>query len=168
MHHSRDCNAACLLFMQNWNKLFHPILLVCVLYYMMGLACVNPHIYGDYLSHMLVACGIKVSSTQVKSSPQKIRSPFASLRVILTSRQSLFVLSIVAVGDVQRPFVCLFILFSHWCLPCVQAGEVWYEVAGELAQEGLRPVTPDQECLTEIMHTHEGKAEFVLKRQVQQ
>ena len=48
----------------------------------------------------------------------------------------------------------------------VQAGEVWYEVAGELAQEGLRPVTPDQECLTEILHTHEEKAEECLKLQV--
>ena len=48
----------------------------------------------------------------------------------------------------------------------LQAGEVWYEVAGELAQEGLRPVTPDQECLTEIWQTHEEKAEEILKKQV--
>lgn len=39
-------------------------------------------------------------------------------------------------------------------------------MAGELAQEGLRPVTPDQECLTEIWQTHEEKAEEVLKKQV--
>ena len=51
-------------------------------------------------------------------------------------------------------------------LVCIQAGEVWYEVAGELAQEGLRPVTPDQECLTEIWQTHEEKAEEILKKQV--
>ena len=43
---------------------------------------------------------------------------------------------------------------------------MWYEVAGELSQEGLRPVTPDQECLTEILHTHEEKAEETLKLQV--
>ena len=36
-------------------------------------------------------------------------------------------------------------------------------MAEELAQEGLRPVTPDQECLTEILHTHEEKAEETLK-----
>ena len=48
----------------------------------------------------------------------------------------------------------------------MQSGEVWYEVAGELAQEGLRPVTPDQECLTEIWQTHEEKAEETLKKQV--
>lgn len=48
----------------------------------------------------------------------------------------------------------------------MQSGEVWNEVAEELAQEGLRPVTPDQECLTEILHTHEGKAEETLKTQV--
>lgn len=48
----------------------------------------------------------------------------------------------------------------------MQAGEVWYEVAGELAQEGLRPVTPDQECLTEIWQIHEEKAEETLKKQV--
>jgi hypothetical protein len=39
-------------------------------------------------------------------------------------------------------------------------------VAEELAQEGLRPVSPDQECLTEILHTHEEKAEETLKIQV--
>lgn len=38
-------------------------------------------------------------------------------------------------------------------------------MAEELAQEGLRPVTPDQECLTEILHTHEEKAEETLKAQ---
>jgi len=43
---------------------------------------------------------------------------------------------------------------------------VWYEVAGELAQEGLRPVTPDQECLVEIMQAHETKAENTLRQQV--
>ena len=43
---------------------------------------------------------------------------------------------------------------------------MWYEVAGELAQEGLRPVTPDQECLTDIWQTHEEKAEEILKKQV--
>ena len=47
-----------------------------------------------------------------------------------------------------------------------QSGEVWYEVAGELAQEGLRPVTPDQECLTDILQTHEEKAEETLRIQV--
>lgn len=47
----------------------------------------------------------------------------------------------------------------------LQSGEVWNEVAEELAQEGLRPVTPDQECLTEILHTHEEKAEETLKVQ---
>lgn len=55
-------------------------------------------------------------------------------------------------------------LVSNFFAP--QAGEVWYEVAGELAQEGLRPVTPDQECLTGILQTHEGKAEETLKLQV--
>ena len=39
-------------------------------------------------------------------------------------------------------------------------------MAGELAQEGLRPVSPDQECLQDIMHTHEEKAEETLKLQV--
>ena len=43
---------------------------------------------------------------------------------------------------------------------------MWNEVAGELAQEGLRPVSPDQECLQDIMHTHEEKAEETLKLQV--
>ncbi len=53
------------------------------------------------------------------------------------------------------------------CVPCVvQSGEVWYEVAGELTQEGLRPVTPDQECLTNILQTHEEKAEETLRIQV--
>lgn len=51
-------------------------------------------------------------------------------------------------------------------LSCVQSGEVWYEVAGELTQEGLRPVTPDQECLTNILQTHEEKAEETLRIQV--
>ena len=46
-----------------------------------------------------------------------------------------------------------------------KAGEVWNEVAGELAQEGLRPVSSDQECLQDIMHTHEEKAEETLKLQ---
>lgn len=49
----------------------------------------------------------------------------------------------------------------------LQSGEVWNEVAGELAQEGLRPVSPDQESLQEILHTHEEKAEETLKLQVQ-
>ena len=47
-----------------------------------------------------------------------------------------------------------------------QVGEVWYEVAGELAQEGLRPVTPDQEMLQEVLHSHEEKAENTLRLQV--
>lgn len=41
-------------------------------------------------------------------------------------------------------------------------------MAEELAQEGLRPVTPDQECLTEVLQTQEGKAEETLKAQVPQ
>ena len=58
-----------------------------------------------------------------------------------------------------------------WCMycslcVCPQSGEVWYEVAGELAQEGLRPVTPDQEALQEVLHSHEEKAECTLKQQV--
>ncbi|XP_065920995.1 cilia- and flagella-associated protein 69-like [Dysidea avara] len=44
-------------------------------------------------------------------------------------------------------------------------GEAWYEVAGELAQEGTRPITPDQECLQEILQITERKAEEVLKKQ---
>lgn len=47
----------------------------------------------------------------------------------------------------------------------LKAGEVWSEVAGELAQEGLRPVTPDRESLQEVLHTHEEKAEETLKIQ---
>jgi len=47
-----------------------------------------------------------------------------------------------------------------------QEGEAWYEVAGELAQEGTRPITPDQECLQEILQITERKAEEVLKKQV--
>lgn len=43
---------------------------------------------------------------------------------------------------------------------------MWYEVAGELAQEGLRPVTPDQEMLQEVLHSHEEKAENTLRLQV--
>ena len=52
------------------------------------------------------------------------------------------------------------------CPPCPQSAEVWYEVAGELAQEGLRPVTPDQETLQEVLHSHEEKAEQTLRLQV--
>lgn len=39
-------------------------------------------------------------------------------------------------------------------------------MAGELAQEGTRPITPDQECLQEILQISERKAEEVLKKQV--
>ena len=39
-------------------------------------------------------------------------------------------------------------------------------MAGELAQEGLRPVTPDQEALQEVLHSHEEKAENTLRLQV--
>lgn len=48
----------------------------------------------------------------------------------------------------------------------LKEGEAWYEVAGELAQEGTRPITPDQECLQEILQITEQKAEEVLKKQV--
>lgn len=48
----------------------------------------------------------------------------------------------------------------------LKEGEAWYEVAGELAQEGTRPITPDQECLQEILQITEQKAEGVLKKQV--
>lgn len=48
----------------------------------------------------------------------------------------------------------------------MKEGEAWYEVAGELAQEGTRPITPDQECLQEILQITERKAEEVLKKQV--
>lgn len=42
---------------------------------------------------------------------------------------------------------------------------MWYEVAGELAQEGLRPTTPDQEDLQEILQSFEERAEEVIKQQ---
>ena len=42
---------------------------------------------------------------------------------------------------------------------------MWYEVAGELAQEGLRPTTPDQEDLQEILQSFEERAEYVIKQQ---
>ena len=48
----------------------------------------------------------------------------------------------------------------------MQSGEVWHEIAEELMQESLRPVSPDRECISEIMHTYKGKAELVLKLQV--
>ena len=51
-------------------------------------------------------------------------------------------------------------------IPTTQSGEVWHDVAGELAQEGLRPVTPDQEALQEVLHSHEEKAENTLQLQV--
>uniref|UniRef100_A0A1X7TFY1 Cilia- and flagella-associated protein 69 ARM repeats domain-containing protein n=1 Tax=Amphimedon queenslandica TaxID=400682 RepID=A0A1X7TFY1_AMPQE len=48
-----------------------------------------------------------------------------------------------------------------------KTGEVWYEVGSELAQEGLRPTSPDQECLQEIIHCSEERAEEEAKeRQV--
>ena len=50
--------------------------------------------------------------------------------------------------------------------PPPQSAEVWYEVAGELALEGLRPVTPDQEALQQILHSDEERAEFIHKHQV--
>lgn len=58
------------------------------------------------------------------------------------------------------------LLLLHYSPPCSQSAEVWYEVAGELAQEGLRPVTPDQETLQEVLHSHEEKAEQTLRLQV--
>ena len=57
-------------------------------------------------------------------------------------------------------------LVSPSLAPPPQSGEVWYEVAGELSQEGLRPVTPDQEALQEVLHSHEEKAEHTLRLQV--
>ncbi|XP_019861488.1 PREDICTED: cilia- and flagella-associated protein 69-like isoform X4 [Amphimedon queenslandica] len=48
-----------------------------------------------------------------------------------------------------------------------KTGEVWYEVGSELAQEGLCPTSPDQECLQEIIHCSEERAEEEAKeRQV--
>lgn len=47
----------------------------------------------------------------------------------------------------------------------LKTGEVWYEVGSELAQEGLRPTSPDQECLQEIIHCSEEKAEEVTRQQ---
>ncbi len=38
-------------------------------------------------------------------------------------------------------------------------------MAGELAQEGLRPTTPDQEDLQEILQSFEERAEDVIKQQ---
>ena len=42
---------------------------------------------------------------------------------------------------------------------------MWYEVASELSQEGLRPTSPDQECLEEIIQCSEEKAEEVTRQQ---
>ena len=38
-------------------------------------------------------------------------------------------------------------------------------MAGELAQEGLRPTTPDQESLQEILQCSEERAEEVIRQQ---
>ena len=38
-------------------------------------------------------------------------------------------------------------------------------MGSELAQEGLRPTSPDQECLQEIIHCSEEKAEEVTRQQ---
>ena len=38
-------------------------------------------------------------------------------------------------------------------------------MAGELAQEGLRPTTPDQEDLQEILQSYEERSEDVIKQQ---
>ena len=38
-------------------------------------------------------------------------------------------------------------------------------MAGELAQEGLRPTTPDQESLQEILQCSEERAEEVMRQQ---
>ena len=43
---------------------------------------------------------------------------------------------------------------------------MWYELASELAQEGLRPITPDQEGMQEILQCAEEKTEEVIKQQV--
>ena len=55
---------------------------------------------------------------------------------------------------------------NYYYVLTLKEGEAWYEVAGELAQEGTRPITPDQECLQEILQITERKAEEVLKKQV--
>ena len=55
-------------------------------------------------------------------------------------------------------------IISYSCI-IFKTGEVWYEVAGELAQEGLRPTTPDQEDLQELLQSYEERAEDVIKQQ---
>ncbi|XP_019861484.1 PREDICTED: cilia- and flagella-associated protein 69-like isoform X1 [Amphimedon queenslandica] len=47
-----------------------------------------------------------------------------------------------------------------------KTGEVWYEVGSELAQEGLCPTSPDQECLQEIIHCSEERAEEVTRQHI--
>ena len=61
---------------------------------------------------------------------------------------------------------CCNLVITHLSEYVLKEGEAWYEVAGELAQEGTRPITPDQECLQEILQITEQKAEEVLKKQV--
>lgn len=70
-------------------------------------------------------------------------------------------------ASVITKIVCLLMDGSSLPYPLLQTGEVWYEVAGELAQEVVRPVTPDQEGLQEILQCAEERAEKVTKRQHQ-
>lgn len=53
-----------------------------------------------------------------------------------------------------------FVSLSH-----IQTDEVWYEVASELAHHKLRPSSPDQECLQEIIQCSEERAEEIIRQQ---
>eukprot|EP00127_Corallochytrium_limacisporum_P002388 Clim_evm29s119 gene=Clim_evmTU29s119 len=46
-----------------------------------------------------------------------------------------------------------------------KVGEIWSDISEELRREGLRPTTPDQECLDTIFGSCHQKAQNLLERQ---
>lgn len=47
----------------------------------------------------------------------------------------------------------------------LQTGEVWQEINGELSSEGVRPISPDQEALNNIIIIMEDTARRVRSEQ---
>ena len=46
-------------------------------------------------------------------------------------------------------------------------GEVWVEISDELAFEGIRPISPDQECIETVKEIFLGKVEGVRQKQLE-
>ncbi|XP_074659218.1 cilia- and flagella-associated protein 69-like isoform X2 [Tubulanus polymorphus] len=129
--------------------------------------------------------GVEVLTGYMKMNPRKISSGLGHHRLMLSTVDAIWcaVVGCYSTEDIFLETEGVFLLLdlletcpksmhnlilgclldlteNPKCLPHInKLGEVWTEVVKELEMEGVRPVTPDQECLETITRAIEERAQ---------